>query len=77
MPKMDGVDTLNAMKQSTLHLNVETPIIVLTANAVVGAKEKYIEDGFTNYLSKPIQEEELMDILRRYLPKELIEEVEG
>lgn len=73
MPEMDGIDTLKAMKQSKDQLNVETPVIVLTANAVVGAKEKYLEDGFTNYLSKPIQEEELMEMLRKYLPKKLVE----
>lgn len=73
MPEMDGIDTLKAMKQSKDHLNVETPVIALTANAVVGAKEKYLEDGFTNYLSKPIRENELMEMLRKYLSKELVE----
>lgn len=73
MPELDGIDTLKAMKQSKEHLNVDTPVIVLTANAIVGAKEKYLEDGFTNYLSKPIREDELMEMLRKYLPRELVE----
>lgn len=73
MPEMDGIDTLKAMKQSENNLNAETPVVVLTANAVVGAKEKYLEDGFTNYLAKPIQEQELMEMLRKYLPAELVE----
>lgn len=73
MPEMDGIDTLKAMKQSKEHLNVDTPVIVLTANAIVGSKEKYLEEGFTNYLSKPIREDELMEMLHRYLPKELVE----
>ena len=72
MPEMDGIDTLKAMKQSKEHLNVETPVVVLTANAVVGAKEKYVEEGFTDYLSKPIREEELMEVLQKYLPKESV-----
>ena len=76
MPEMDGIDTLKAMKQSKEHLNVETPVVVLTANAVVGAKEKYVEDGFTDYLSKPIREEELMEVLQKYLPKESVKREE-
>ena len=73
MPEMDGIETLEAMKQSKDHLNVETPVIALTANAIVGAKEKYLEAGFANYLSKPIRENELMEMLRAYLSKELVE----
>ncbi len=72
MPEMDGIETLKAIKSSESHCNIDTPIIVLTANAVVGAKEKYLEDGFTDYLSKPIREDELMDMLREYLPEELV-----
>ena len=73
MPEMDGVETLRAMKQSADHLNTKTPVIALTANAIVGAKEKYLEDGFADYLSKPIREDELMQQLRKYLPDEMIE----
>ena len=73
MPEMDGIGTLKAMKQSKDHLNVDTPVIILTANAIVGAREKYLEEGFTDYLSKPIHEDELMEMLRKYLPKELME----
>ena len=61
------------MKQSDDHLNTKTPVIALTANAIVGAKEKYLEDGFADYLSKPIREDELMQQLRKYLPDEMIE----
>lgn len=73
MPEMDGIETLQAMKQSAAHLNRKTPVIALTANAITGAKEEYLEAGFTDYLSKPIREEELMEILYQYLPDELIE----
>ena len=45
MPQMDGVETLRAMKHLQNDLNAQTPVIALTANAVVGAKEKYLEDG--------------------------------
>lgn len=77
MPEMDGIDTLKAMKQSKQHLNTDTPVIVLTANAITGAKEKYLEVGFTNYLSKPFSEDELMEMLRMYLPKEVVETKEN
>lgn len=73
MPEMDGIETLKAIKQSKTSLNLKTPVIALTANAIVGAKQKYLEEGFTDYLSKPICEEELLEILRKYLSKELIE----
>lgn len=73
MPEMDGMDTLKAMKQSKEHLNVDTPVIVLTANAIVGAKEKYLEAGFSDYITKPIREDELMEMLHKYLAKELVE----
>ena len=54
-------------------VSTKTPVIALTANAIVGAKEKYLEDGFADYLSKPIREDELMQQLRKYLPDEMIE----
>ncbi|MDD7177942.1 MAG: ATP-binding protein [Lachnospiraceae bacterium] len=76
MPQMDGVETLHAMKQSDSPFNKNTPVIALTANAIAGAREKYLEDGFFDYLSKPIREEELMELLRNYLPAELVEEKE-
>ncbi len=73
MPEMNGVETLAAMKKAKGHLNVSTPVIALTANAIIGAKESYLKEGFTDYLSKPIVEKELMNLLRSYLPNELIE----
>ena len=72
MPELDGVETLVRMREDRDHLNVRTPVIVLTANAVVGAKEQYLEKGFADYLSKPIQEDEMIDMVYRYLPEELI-----
>lgn len=74
MPEMDGVETFERMKKDTMHPNVGTPVIVLTANAIVGAKEKYLNAGFTDYLSKPILRNDLIDMLYRYLPKSLIKE---
>ena len=71
MPEMDGIETLQNMKSLTDNLSKETPVIMLTANAIVGAKEEYMEAGFTDYLTKPIQETQILEMLLKYLPGEL------
>ena len=73
MPEMDGIETLQNMKLLKDNLNREVPVIMLTANAIVGAKEEYIQAGFTDYLTKPIQETELLAMLLKYLPEEHME----
>ena len=72
MPEMDGVETLNKLHALEKPLNQNVPVIMLTANAIVGAKNEYLEAGFTDYLSKPVQEIKLMKMLIKYLPKELV-----
>ena len=72
MPKMDGVETLAKMKEENI-IPEGTVIIALTANAIAGSKEKYLEYGFNDYLSKPIDAKELEAILKKYIPKELQE----
>ena len=71
MPEMDGIETLQNMKSLADNPNREVPVIMLTANAIVGAKEEYMEAGFTDYLTKPIRETELLEMLLKYLPGEL------
>lgn len=71
MPGMDGVDTLKKIREEKLAPE-EMPIIALTANAIVGAREEYIAHGFKDYLSKPIDVVALEDILIKYLPKEKV-----
>ena len=70
MPEMDGIETLNIIKSEKLCDGV--PIIVLTANAIIGEREKYINSGFDDFLSKPIIPEKLEQMIMNYLPKELI-----
>lgn len=70
MPEMDGVDTLDILKKRKLIDGV--PVIALTANAISGAKEMYLDYGFDEYLSKPIKLTELEDMLTGFLRKELI-----
>ena len=74
MPEMDGIETFDRMRSYKNQLNSETPVIILTANAIVGAKEMYLEKGFTDYLSKPIRRDDLIEMLYRHLPKELIKD---
>lgn len=64
MPEMDGVETLHRLRENP---EFTIPVIALTANAMNGAKNMYLEQGFTDYLSKPISVKELENILKRYL----------
>ncbi|MBR3306275.1 MAG: response regulator [Lachnospiraceae bacterium] len=74
MPVMDGMETLKHLRRDIKHPNQTTPIIALTANAIVGARETYIKAGFADYLSKPIQEKEILDMFFKYLPSDKIKE---
>lgn len=76
MPEMDGIETLHEMRKITDFPNRETPVIALTANAIVGAKEMYLQEGFVDFLSKPIEGELLEKMVREYLPEELIRSAE-
>ncbi|MCR5598858.1 MAG: response regulator [Lachnospiraceae bacterium] len=67
MPGLDGMATLKALKSDNNHPNQNTPIIALTANAIVGAKEMYINAGFSDYITKPIQEKEILDVFFKYV----------
>lgn len=70
MPYMDGIETLKNIKATKDSPNVDTPVIVLTANAVSGAKEMYLEEGFVDYMSKPIQGKRLEEKIVEYLPED-------
>lgn len=67
MPKPDGIETLHILRKNAGGLNHDTDVIVLTANAIAGMAEKYIEEGFNDYLSKPILAEDLENMLCKYL----------
>ncbi len=72
MPELDGVETLALMRKSDRDLNHNTPVIAMTANAVIGAREMYLDAGFTDYISKPIDPQTLEKSLVDYLPKEKV-----
>jgi CheY-like chemotaxis protein/HPt (histidine-containing phosphotransfer) domain-containing protein len=71
MPEMNGEETMHAIRKQC-ELNAQTPIIVLTAHAVKGAREEYLNLGYTNYLSKPIDGAKLEAMIQSYLPDEKI-----
>lgn len=66
MPKMSGSETLVKLKEIG---NFDTPVCVLTANAITGMREEYLGKGFNDYLSKPIVKEELNRVIKKYLKK--------
>ncbi|MBP3461411.1 MAG: response regulator [Bacilli bacterium] len=67
MPRMSGGETLLRLKQIE---NFNTPVVVLTANAISGMEEKYKKEGFNDYLAKPIDKDKLHTILIKYLKNE-------
>ena len=69
MPVMDGLETLKEIRKYEIETQKYTPIIALTANAIDGDKEKYIKEGMDGYLSKPIENTELVKVLNTYLKK--------
>ena len=70
MPQMDGTEALHLIREQENGVNRRTPVICLTADAIAGARERYLSEGFTDYLSKPINSRALRICLMRYLPRE-------
>ncbi|MCR5324168.1 MAG: response regulator [Lachnospiraceae bacterium] len=73
MPQMDGTEALHLLRERENDINADTPVICLTADAISGAKERYISEGFTDYLTKPIEGSELEEMLMKYLPAEKLQ----
>ena len=69
MPKMDGIEVIREIRKNRL-VPEATRVIVLTANAVIGARERYLSEGFDGYLTKPIENKELEKCLRQNLPED-------
>ena len=74
MPVMDGMEALRMIREKGLC--EKTPVIVLTANAVAGEKQEYLDAGFDDYLAKPVVGRMLKNMIRMWLPKELTQEKE-
>ena len=72
MPEMDGVETLRQIREMKDNRSKDAVIIVLTANAVSGAKEMFLKEGFDDYLSKPIIASKLEKMIQKYLPGDIL-----
>lgn len=72
MPVMDGVQTLHAIRALEGNPSRNIPVIALTANAVAGAREFYLKEGFQDYLTKPIDADKFENILIEYLPENVV-----
>ncbi len=68
MPEMDGIEAFHTLQENPANKCVDTPVIMLTANALSGEREKYLAEGFDDYLTKPIRANELEDMIIDYLP---------
>ena len=73
MPEKDGIETLHEMKAQEDNPNLKTPVICLTANAISGARQEYLDAGFDDYLTKPIDPVQLERMLLRLLPEDKIQ----
>ena len=67
MPEMDGIETLHVLKR--LEGYTIPPVVALTANAIAGMKEMYLNEGFNDYLSKPINVNELDRVINKLFKK--------
>lgn len=72
MPELDGIETLQQIRSDYSNLNQHSVIFALTANAISGSREMYLEHGFNDYLAKPIEVDKLDELLIQYLPEELV-----
>lgn len=73
MPEMNGIDTLEAIRAMRDPHIANTPVVALTANVINGAREMFMEAGFDDFISKPLEIERIEKSLRNLLPKEMIE----
>ncbi len=73
MPEMDGVETYAQLRREKTMCD-DTPVIMLTANAIAGVREKYMGEGFADYISKPVRGDKLESVIKSFLPPGLIKE---
>ena len=71
MPEMDGVEALHKIRQKPGAYYQSLPVIAFTANAIGGAREMFISEGFNDFIAKPIELSVLERILRRYIPSQM------
>lgn len=72
MPEIDGIQALKMIRKDKYSLNRKTPALVLTANAVAGSEKTYLEAGFAGYMTKPIDSQKLLRIVKEFLPADKV-----
>lgn len=72
MPGLDGVETLQRLKELEENKSKDAVVIALTANAMSGMREMFLEKGFDDYISKPVDPVALEQAMIRFLPKEIL-----
>ncbi|WP_440875914.1 response regulator [Thalassotalea sp. PLHSN55] len=77
MPLMDGIEAVQVIRSyDSSNSNIKNiPIIAMTAHALLGDKQKFIRKGMNDHLSKPIEPQQLTNVLRQWLPKITVKEV--
>ena len=70
MPGMDGIETFHHIRKKPELYYKEIPIIALTANAIAGAREMFMKEGFSDFVAKPVESSVLQRVLKRHLPHE-------
>ena len=73
MPGLDGIETLHLLREMEGEYYQNIPVVALTANAIMGVKEMFLQEGFQGYISKPIDMKEIKIALRKWIPKEKIQ----
>ena len=68
MPDLDGIQTYEMSLEDPDNINIKTPVIMMTANALSGVREEYLSKGFADYISKPVEIKELLRVVERHLP---------
>ena len=76
MPEMDGIETMQKLKEMQDNLSRDAVLIVLTANAMAGVKERYLEKGFDDYVAKPVDGLALEKVLMQKLPEAVVHKIE-
>ena len=77
MPEIGGTEATRRIHETENSPNKKTPVICMTADAIIGARERYIGEGFDDYLSKPVSAQDLEKLLAAYLPADKVHPVTG
>ena len=76
MPEMDGIETFHAIRKMYGEYYKKVPIVALTANAISGAREMFLKEGFQDYVAKPIEVAQLERVLKKFLPENTIQGID-